>query len=105
MIMDKFSLQGKVAFVTGGSYGIGLALALGMAEAGAKVAFCDLNADLVNKGLEAYAQVGVTAHGYVCDVTDEARCRSWCAGSVPKSARLIFWSTMPGLSNVSRWWK
>lgn len=73
MIMDKFSLQGKVAFVTGGSYGIGLALALGMAEAGAKVAFCDLNADLVNKGLEAYAQVGVTAHGYVCDVTDEAQ--------------------------------
>ena len=68
----NFSLQGKVAWVTGASYGIGFALATAFAEAGAKIAFNDINQELVDKGLAAYKEKGIEAKGYVCDVTDEA---------------------------------
>lgn len=66
-----FSLKGKIALVTGASYGIGFAIAKGYAEAGAKIVFNDINVELVNKGLEAYRQAGIDAKGYVCDVTNE----------------------------------
>ena len=66
-----FSLNGKVALVTGASYGIGYAIAKGLSDAGATIVFNDINQDLVNKGLESYKADGIEAHGYVCDVTDE----------------------------------
>ena len=69
--MLDFSLSGKVALVTGASYGIGFALAGAYAEQGATIVFNDINQDLVDRGLAAYKDAGITAHGYVCDVTDE----------------------------------
>ena len=42
MILDQFKLDGKVAVVTGGARGLGLAMALGLAEAGADVALVDI---------------------------------------------------------------
>ena len=71
MEMKDFSLEGKVALVTGASYGIGFAIAEGMAKAGATIVFNDIRQELVDKGLAAYKEAGVEAHGYVCDVTDE----------------------------------
>ena len=67
----KFSLEGKVALVTGASYGIGFALATAFARAGAKIAFNDIKQELVDKGLAAYKEEGIDAKGYVCDVTNE----------------------------------
>jgi gluconate 5-dehydrogenase len=72
-MQELFSLKGKVAWVTGASYGIGFSIASAYAEAGATVIFNDLNQELVNKGLAAYKAVGIGARGYVCDVTDEAQ--------------------------------
>ena len=69
--MANFDLTGKVALVTGGSYGIGFAIACGLAEAGATIVFNDLRQDLVDKGLAAYAEKGIKAYGYVCNVCDE----------------------------------
>jgi len=69
--MNKFSLEGKIALVTGASYGIGMAIAKGFAESGATIIFNDIKADLVEKGLAEYEKCGIKAHGYVCDVTDE----------------------------------
>ncbi len=65
------SLEGKVALVTGASYGIGFAIASAMGKAGAKVVFNDIKQELVDKGVEAYKAIGLEAKGYVCDVTSE----------------------------------
>ncbi len=66
-----FDLTGKVALVTGASYGIGMAIAKALSGAGARIVFNDLKAELVEKGLAEYRAAGVDAAGYVCDVTDE----------------------------------
>jgi gluconate 5-dehydrogenase len=71
MMLDRFSLKGKVAFITGASYGIGFAIAKAYVAAGAKIVFNDIKQDLVDKGLAAYEEAGIKTHGYVCDVTDE----------------------------------
>ncbi|AEE15553.1 gluconate 5-dehydrogenase [Treponema brennaborense] len=70
---DSFSLKGKTAFITGASYGIGFAIATAFAKYGAKIVFNDIKPELVEKGLAAYKEQGITAYGYVCDVTDEAQ--------------------------------
>ncbi|MCR5290462.1 MAG: gluconate 5-dehydrogenase [Treponema sp.] len=70
-VLDTFSLKGKVAFVTGASYGIGFAIASALADAGAKVAFCERNPEKVKKGTEDYKAAGFDVKGYQCDVTDE----------------------------------
>ena len=69
--MANFDLTGKVALVTGASYGIGFAIACGLAEHGATIVFNDLRQDLVDRGLAAYEEKGIKAHGYVCNVCDE----------------------------------
>ena len=69
--LQNFSLNGKVALITGASYGIGFAIAKAMAGAGATIVFNDIKQELVDKGLAAYKEEGIEAHGYVCDVTDE----------------------------------
>lgn len=80
MITEKsFRLDGKVALITGASYGIGFAIASAYASMGAEIVFNDINEELVNKGLAAYREADITAHGYVCDVTDEAAVTAFIA--------------------------
>lgn len=70
--MEKmFNLKGKIALVTGASYGIGFAIAKAFANAGATIVFNDIKQEFVDKGKAAYAAEGIKAYGYVCDVTDE----------------------------------
>ena len=70
-MMRQFSLEGKVALVTGGAYGIGFAMAEALALAGAKIAFnCRSQANL-DKAMADYQAKGIQAKGYICDVTQE----------------------------------
>ena len=77
--MVNFSLEGKVALVTGASYGIGFALATAFAQAGAKIVFNDIKQELVDKGIAAYKAEGIEAKGYVCDVTNEEQVNAMVA--------------------------
>ncbi len=70
-INNMFSLEGKVALVTGASYGIGFSLAVALAKAGARIVFNDLRPEMVKGGVEEYKKMGIDAKGYVFDVTDE----------------------------------
>jgi len=70
-MMNKFSLEGKVALITGASHGIGMAIANAFAACGATICFNCSSEGSKARALEAYKANGVDAHGYVCDVCDE----------------------------------
>jgi len=76
---NMFSLEGKIALVTGASYGIGFAIASALHEAGATIVFNDINQEKVDNGLKAYGEKGIEAHGYVCDVTSEEQVKDMVA--------------------------
>ncbi len=78
-VMDKFRLDGKVAWITGASYGLGLAYATAYAEAGAKIVFNDINQELVDRGLAEYQKLGIEVYGAVCDVTKEDQVQKFVA--------------------------
>lgn len=70
-----FSLEGKVALVTGAAYGIGFAIAEAYAKAGAKIAFNCRSTEHMEEALKAYMEKGIEAKGYICDVTKEDQVR------------------------------
>ena len=69
--MVTYSLEGKVALVTGAAYGIGFAMAEALAEAGAKIAFNCRSEEHLQRALDEYSAKGIEAKGYICDVRDE----------------------------------
>jgi 2-deoxy-D-gluconate 3-dehydrogenase len=68
MILDKFRLDGKIALVTGASAGLGAAIAVALAEAGAQVA-CHGNARSPAATCEAIEKVGGVAHPITGDLS------------------------------------
>ncbi len=75
----NFSLEGKVALVTGAAYGIGFAIAEALASAGAKIAFNCRSQHHLDEALAEYKAKGIEAKGYICDVTDEEGVRAMVA--------------------------
>ncbi len=73
MYLDKFSLDGRTAVVTGAGQGIGLACAEALAEAGARVVIAERDGDTAEMGRIALATKGYDADSIVMDVTDSTR--------------------------------
>lgn len=71
MSTKLFDLSGKTALVTGGTHGLGMAIATGLAEAGAKIIINDVFADKLELAKQEYAKKGIQIHTYVLDVTNE----------------------------------
>ena len=71
-VTELFSLQGRVALVTGGSKGLGLSIAIGLAEAGAVTVLASRNSeDCHRSAAELEQRTGVPSFGAPLDVTDE----------------------------------
>jgi len=70
--MELFSLQGKTALITGGTHGLGMAMAEGLARAGARLIITGTTPSKMQDALEHYHSLGFLAAGYLFDVTDEA---------------------------------
>jgi NAD(P)-dependent dehydrogenase (short-subunit alcohol dehydrogenase family) len=70
--MINYDLDGKVAVITGGASGIGLACAHAMARSGADISIWDLSQDSVDETIKSLAQYGHGTHGAVVDVADSA---------------------------------
>ncbi|WP_146035305.1 SDR family NAD(P)-dependent oxidoreductase, partial [Formosa algae] len=70
MSINLFDLTGKVALITGGVHGLGMAMAKGLANAGATIVVNDLSQNAIDNAIAEYKQDGITAHGYVFNVTD-----------------------------------
>ena len=72
MIQELFDLKGKIALITGGTHGIGMAIAKYLGDAGAKICINDLSEEKLAEAKAEYAKVGIDAYTLVFNVTDEA---------------------------------
>jgi len=68
-IMDKFSLKGKTALITGGSRGIGLSVAEGFAQAGADIAIIARGGVAAQAAAEGLKKYDIKAAAFSCDIT------------------------------------
>lgn len=74
MILKQFDLTGKVAWVTGGTHGLGMAMAKALGQAGATIIVNgNSSQEKVDQAVQAYKEHGIKAYGFLCDVTDQAQ--------------------------------
>ena len=83
-MINEFSLKGKVALVTGGTYGIGMAMATALGKAGAKIVFNARRQEMIDDAVKAYKADGIDAVGYQCDVTKEDQVQAMVADIAKK---------------------
>lgn len=70
-----FDLTGKRALVTGGTHGLGMAMAKGLARAGAELIINGTTPEKMENALKEYRAEGITVHGFLFDVTDDEAAR------------------------------
>src|SRR5204862_3837350 len=75
IIMSATKLHNKVAIITGASKGLGKAMALALAEAGAKLALVSRNLEQLKETAAAVRKFGTDAEAFTADVTDEQQVR------------------------------
>jgi gluconate 5-dehydrogenase len=112
-IRDLFDLTGKTAIVTGGSRGIGVEMAEGLAEAGASLMLCARREERLNETVEEFRKKGFRVEGKVCDVSKEADVRAVVDETVKTFGKIdvlinnagISWGTMPEEMPLAQWQK
>jgi gluconate 5-dehydrogenase len=70
-MLQLFSLEGKTALITGGTHGLGMAIAKGLGNAGATIVVNDISKEKIESAVKEYIACGLKAFGYLFDVTDE----------------------------------
>jgi gluconate 5-dehydrogenase len=74
--MKLFDLSGKTAFISGATHGLGMAMATGLAEAGASIIISSTSSEKLNQALADYKSKAFDASGVVLDVTDDEQVAS-----------------------------
>src|SRR4051795_9347243 len=87
-ILDRFSLSGKIALVTGASSGLGAGFAVALAEAGADVVLAARRGDRLEAACREIEQLGRAALAGQTAVTDPAQCRAAVQAAVERFGRL-----------------
>jgi len=87
-IKSKFNLKGKVAIITGSSKGIGKAIALGLAENGAKVVISSRKQEAVDHVVDEFKAMGLEAIGIQCHIGDTKERASLIAKTIKQYGRI-----------------
>ena len=87
-VLNRFSLEGRIALVTGGGQGIGRALAHALGEAGASLVIADLNLERAESVVEELKAKRIAAFGLRADVADQMQVRAMVAAAVERFGRL-----------------
>ena len=87
-IKQKFDLSGKVAIVTGSSKGIGLSIARGLAENGAKLVISSRKQDAVDAIAEEFNKTGLEAIGVACHIGDAEQREALVAKTIERYGRI-----------------
>ena len=87
-IKQKFDLTGKVAIITGSSKGIGLSIAKGLAENGAKVVISSRKQDAVDAVVEEFKKAGLEAIGIACNIGNDEQRKALVSKTMEKYGRI-----------------
>jgi gluconate 5-dehydrogenase len=112
-LKDLFTLSNRVAIVTGGSRGLGLEIAEGLAEAGASLMVCSRRADWLTPTVEKFLARGFTARGRICDVSKADEVEAVVDETLSTYGRVdilvnnagVSWGTEPEAMPLDKWQK
>ena len=82
--MNLFDLKGKTAFISGATHGLGMAMAVGLAEAGAQLIISSRSKHKLEDSLNEYKKMGFEISGYVLDVTNDEQVKKVTAEILKK---------------------
>jgi NAD(P)-dependent dehydrogenase (short-subunit alcohol dehydrogenase family) len=112
-ISELFSLEGRVAIVTGGSRGLGQEMAEGLAEAGAALMLCARRAEWLTPTVEDMQARGFKVDGALCDVSDPKQVEAVVGRTMTTFGRLdilinnagVSWGAEPEDMPLDKWQK
>ncbi len=112
-VYSLFDLAGRVAIVTGGSRGLGLEMAEGLAEAGAQLMICARREEWLTPALAALRGRGYTVEGMPCDVSRPQAVQAVVDMTVQTFGRLdilvnnagVTWAAAPAELPLDKWQK
>ena len=102
--MNGFTLEGRIAIITGAGMGLGYAEAKKFLELGAKVAICDVSPEGLNKAVEELSAYGEVS-GYVCNVAKKEDCDAMVAAVVEKYGRIDILLNNAGIVRDAQFYK